>query len=205
MNFAKQKYTTSHTIFQCSIPVFEGLLPEPHNKQLMTVLFRLAEWHALAKLRVHTETTLAALEKVTTIVGRELRKFHNVTCASFHTVELPNEAAARQRRVMDLTSTSVSTANSSHSVTRKPKTLNLNTYKFHAMGDYVDTIHTFGTTDLYTTQIVRHLTDVQYRFPIIFLLSRASWLIGWLSNYMGAPIRNKQLNRSQSTSSVGLT
>jgi hypothetical protein len=126
----------------------------------MTVLYRLAEWHALAKLRVHTETTLAALEKVTTIVGQELRKFRDVTCASFHTFELPNETAARQRRAMDLSSTSASTAGSSRSATRKPKTLNLNTYKFHAMGDYVDTIRTFGTTDSYTTQIVRHLTNV---------------------------------------------
>jgi hypothetical protein len=118
----------------------------------MTVLFRLAEWHALAKLRVHTETTLAALEKVTRIVGQELWKFRDVTCASFRTVELPNEAAARQRRTMDQSSTSASTSASSRSATRKPKTLNLNTYKFHAMGDYVDTIRTFGTTDSYTIE-----------------------------------------------------
>ena len=38
--------------------------------------------------------------------------------------------------------------------TRRPKTLNLNTYKFHALGDYVNTICTFGTTDSYSTEPV---------------------------------------------------
>jgi hypothetical protein len=37
---------------------------------------------------------------------------------------------------------------------RMPKTLNLNTYKWHALGDVVPTIRLFGTTDLYSTQIV---------------------------------------------------
>ena len=36
----------------------------------------------------------------------------------------------------------------------RPKLFNLNTYKLHALGDYVHTIHMFGTTDSYTTQIV---------------------------------------------------
>jgi hypothetical protein len=38
--------------------------------------------------------------------------------------------------------------------TRKPKLLNLNTYTYHALGDYVRTIRTFGTTDSYSTQPV---------------------------------------------------
>jgi hypothetical protein len=37
---------------------------------------------------------------------------------------------------------------------RRPKTLNLNTYKFHALGDYVNTIRKFGTTDSYSTEPV---------------------------------------------------
>jgi hypothetical protein len=32
--------------------------------------------------------------------------------------------------------------------------LNLETYTYHAMGDYVKTIRTFGTTDSYSTQPV---------------------------------------------------
>jgi hypothetical protein len=35
------------------------------------------------------------------------------------------------------------------------KQFNLNTYKFHALGDYVSMIRMFGTTDSFTTQVVR--------------------------------------------------
>lgn len=40
------------------------------------------------------------------------------------------------------------------STARRPKVLNLSTYKVHALGDYVNTIRTFGTTDSYSTQTV---------------------------------------------------
>jgi hypothetical protein len=119
----------------------------------MTVLFRLAQWHALAKLRVHTEFTLHSLEKVTSVVGQELRKFRNATYAAFDTVELRSEAAARRKHKM-----SNQNANQCSTTTsRKAKSFNLSTYKFHALGDYVRTIRSFGTTDSYTTQIVRTL------------------------------------------------
>ena len=57
------------------IPTVEGLLPEPYNSKLMTLLFRLAEWHALAKLRMHTEHTLSTLTQSTATIGKELRSF----------------------------------------------------------------------------------------------------------------------------------
>jgi hypothetical protein len=37
---------------------------------------------------------------------------------------------------------------------QQPKTLNLNTYKFHALGDYTSTIRQYGTTDSYSTEAV---------------------------------------------------
>jgi hypothetical protein len=37
---------------------------------------------------------------------------------------------------------------------RKPKFLSLNTYTYHALGDYAATIRQFGTTDSYSTQPV---------------------------------------------------
>jgi len=40
--------------------------------------------------------------------------------------------------------------------TRKPKHLNLQTYKYHALGDYVSAIRRYGTTDSYSTQPVSH-------------------------------------------------
>ncbi|KAH9936481.1 uncharacterized protein B0H18DRAFT_867925, partial [Fomitopsis serialis] len=52
-------------VLQCIIPVIEGLLPSPASEIVMTLLYRLAEWHALAKLRVHTEDSLSRLDAVT--------------------------------------------------------------------------------------------------------------------------------------------
>jgi hypothetical protein len=37
---------------------------------------------------------------------------------------------------------------------RQPKQFNLKTYKYHALGDYCNTIRRFGTTDSYSTQPV---------------------------------------------------
>jgi len=152
------------------IPAVEGLIPEPYNAKLITLLFRLAEWHALAKLRMHTEHTLTSLNQATVTIGRELRSFREWS-RSFNTVELPHETAARERR-KSKKATSQTTSNnasdhscpptdpmSSESKKKPPaqprvKLFSLFTYKFHALGDYVRTIKLFGTTDSYSTQIV---------------------------------------------------
>ena len=83
---------------QCSIPVFEGLLEGQHNRQLMKLLYRMSEWHALAKLRMHTEDSLVLMEEITKELGDLLRQFRRLTCSQFCTVELPREADARVRR-----------------------------------------------------------------------------------------------------------
>jgi hypothetical protein len=82
---------------QNMIPAVEGLLPEPHNRKLLTLLFWLAEWHALAKLRMHTEPTLDHLHQSTATIGQELRSLKAWTQA-FKTVELPGESNAQDRR-----------------------------------------------------------------------------------------------------------
>jgi hypothetical protein len=143
--------------------VVEGLLEEPYNGQLLTLLYRLAEWHALAKLRMHTEHTLEYLDKATTKLGHELRSFRDWTQKVYSCKELPRETDVRNRRRQQK-------ANKDHKMTGqggatatckkakpKSKTFNLFTYKFHALGDYVQTIHLFGTTDSYSTQIVVQL------------------------------------------------
>jgi hypothetical protein len=151
------------------IPAMEGLLPEPYNGKLMTLLFRLAEWHALAKLRMQTEHTLDCLNQATISIGRELRSFKEWT-REFNTVELPCERAAHERRKRKknasqnadtIASGPVSQnhpilAGSEKKLSVKPKVrhFNLLTYKLHALGDYVQTIKLFGTTDSYSTQIV---------------------------------------------------
>jgi hypothetical protein len=49
------------------------------------------------------------------------------------------------------------TGRSYNSTTRRLKSLNLNTYKLHALGDYTATIRRYGTTDSYSTEPVRSM------------------------------------------------
>jgi hypothetical protein len=136
--------------------VFDGLLPEPHNSRVLKLLFLLAHWHGLAKLRMHTEFTLDVLSQVTVSLGNHLREFEEKTCATFSTRELERERATRQRRQererAKVDAGSTLTATSSNA--RKPKRLNLKTYKYHTLGDYASTIRRYGTTDSYSTQRV---------------------------------------------------
>ncbi|KAG2335230.1 hypothetical protein BDR05DRAFT_1042261 [Suillus weaverae] len=137
-------------VLQCAIPAFEGLFPNSHDEVVRILLFRLAEWHALAKLRIHTDDSLDLLSRATRCLGQQLRKFRDSTCSVFRTMELPGEIAARQRKSSNLNSAGAGTEPSK----ARPKAFNMQTYKLHALGDYVSSIKMFGTTDSYTTQIV---------------------------------------------------
>ncbi|KAG1855096.1 hypothetical protein C8R48DRAFT_776498 [Suillus tomentosus] len=138
-------------ILQCAMPVFEGLFPPEHDAAVQSLLYRFAQWHALAKLRIHSDSTLAFLDETFKTLSRMLRKFRTHTCAAFNAVELPKEKAARQRRLTQRFEAHTNVA--PESTGARAKMFNLNTYKFHAMGDYVKTIRLFGTTDSFTTQI----------------------------------------------------
>ena len=114
---------------------------------------------ALAKLRIHTESTLQLLETSTRLLGEQMRRFLDKVYAHIDTRELPREEAARVRRKMAMlaknpTTTSEASGTSSGKMRRK---LNLNTYKYHSLGDYATTIRRFGTTDSYSTQLVSNL------------------------------------------------
>ena len=63
----------------------------------MKLLYRTAEWHGLAKLCLHTESSLALLESLTTEFGLLVQNFQELTCSQFATTELPREEAARTR------------------------------------------------------------------------------------------------------------
>lgn len=138
-------------VLQCAIPAFDGLFPDQYNTSIRIILFRLAEWHALAKLRLHTEDSLDLLKQSLRMLSKQIRQFVEVTCVAFQTKELPGKASARQRQQQ--TQAEGRGVNASRSGPR-PKSFNILTYKFHALGDYVQTIQLFGTTDSYTTQIV---------------------------------------------------
>lgn len=132
-------------------------------------------WHALVKLRMHTESTLALFQQVTQDVGKSLWFFTNEVCNVFDTKETPSECQAHQWRekeksqnkmasVEPNTVSGVSRFSEKASGIQKPdvsvskerlKKFNMQTYKVHALGDYPRTIHWMGTTDSYSTQIVR--------------------------------------------------
>jgi hypothetical protein len=115
----------------------------------MRLLTLCAEWHGLAKLRMHTDHTLKILRETTVAVGEGFRKFVKDTCSAFNTHELQREADARNRR-----QASKATTSKASETTRRPKSFNLQTYKFHALGDYEATIRRYGTADSYSTETV---------------------------------------------------
>ncbi|KAG1807523.1 uncharacterized protein BJ212DRAFT_1282050 [Suillus subaureus] len=122
-------------ILQCAMPVFEGLFPEDHDKIVQSLLYRFAQWHALAKLRIHSKTTLSVLDSTFMRLTHQLRHFRDFTCAVFTTVELPKEKAVHERKAahQGLDSNNRDPLSGS----RKVKKFNMNTYKYHAMGDYL--------------------------------------------------------------------
>lgn len=113
----------------------------------MKLLYRAAEWHAFAKMRMHTESTVTHLERITKELGKLMRNFEQATHSRYTTSELPREAEARQRRDKNQQQKSGSS--------KRAKFLNLSTYKWHALADYVPTIRLFGGSDGFSTQIVR--------------------------------------------------
>ena len=143
------------TYTQCALPVFEDLLStHRENTLLRTLIFDLATWHAYAKLRLHTETTLNDFRTHTSTLGRSVCAFIKDVCSQYDTTELPHEMAARGRRVAALTKKS-DIPRSQIRPTLRHKQLNLTTYKYHALGDYPDLIAQFSTTDNASTQTVR--------------------------------------------------
>ena len=123
----------------------------------MTLLYRTAEWHAFAKLRLHTDSTLQHLEQLTTELGQLTRKFRDTTQSAFQTFELPKEKEARSRR-QNSGKGKGKEKSSAFESGKKSKFLNLFTYKWHALGDYVRSIRLFGPTDGFSTQVVSHFS-----------------------------------------------
>jgi len=123
---------------------------------LLDLLFELATWHGLAKLQMHTETTLRFLDTSTTHLGKYLRRFMSETRKHYVTRDLPSEEAAQGRRqARDAAKDSGTARPVSHGP--KVRYFNFQTYKLHALRDYVAAIRRFGTTDNNSTQLVsRH-------------------------------------------------
>ncbi|THH23073.1 hypothetical protein EUX98_g8103 [Antrodiella citrinella] len=132
-------------ILQCAIPVFEGLLSPECDAIVQDLLFVLASWHVYAKLRIHTDTTLAYFETSTAMLGQVLRRFKNMA----------------KKNGKSTTGTSTGTGNAKTSVRRKK--FNMATYKLHSRGDYLMYVQFFGTSDNYSTQVANIVEMRQFR------------------------------------------
>lgn len=146
------------------MPVCEGLfLPVDLDSFIQDLLYMLATWHAYAKCRMHTQTSLDMLEATTQTLGHLIRVFKRKT-AEMDTREIPKETEARKRRQAKKSGSKAKTSPLGTRVNRgglvsedvqaQPKVFNLETYKLHALGAYVRAILTFGTVDNYSTQVV---------------------------------------------------
>ncbi|KAJ7707290.1 hypothetical protein B0H16DRAFT_1345296 [Mycena metata] len=149
-------------ILICLIPVVEGLLPEPFNSEVLNVLFTLAEWHSLAKLKMHTDSSISLFKLATREIGRQLRRFKRQVCSQFKTKELPSEEAARGRRKVAAAKKRKGTGRAAAAPRTdgqpaNSKEFSLHTYKMHALGGYPSAVLHFGTTDSYLTQPVNCL------------------------------------------------
>lgn len=143
---------------ECSLPAFEGLFGEPYDEIIQDSLFALCYWHGLAKLRLHSTSTLKLLEAATSQLGAQLRRFVREVCNPVPTHETKKEAAARHRRAQK--AAGLAPGSSAPQDSRKDKTFNLNTFKWHSLADYVATIFLFGTSDSYSTQAVCTITSI---------------------------------------------
>ncbi|KAJ7211477.1 hypothetical protein B0H12DRAFT_1079580 [Mycena haematopus] len=137
-------------ILQCAFAAFEGLLPEPHNTVVLTLIYVFATWHAYAKLQMHSDSSISSFRGVTTELGSQARHFLKTTCNAYTTYELPQEFNRRARRQAKKDSQSKSKP--AVKLVKDRKAWNVCTYKWHSLGDYPDAIASIGTTDSYTTQ-----------------------------------------------------
>ncbi|KAJ3848279.1 hypothetical protein EV368DRAFT_68415 [Lentinula lateritia] len=102
------------------------------------------------------EDLLQSFEVATIELGCLLRTFAIQTAEKFDTGLLPREAEAGAQQKAKKKNTQKTDSQNRNNIAdskSRRKLFNLNTYKFHALGDYPWTIRTFGTTDSYSTQL----------------------------------------------------
>jgi hypothetical protein len=137
------------------MPAFEGLFPPTIDGLVQDLLFIFSTWHGLAKLQMHTEDTLDCLDEVTHTFGIYIHHLSTQT-THYETFEIPCETAAHYHCQAKQQASSLSIPKMPVTTGKRIKQLNLSTYKFHAIGDYTETIRKYGTVDSYSTQIVSY-------------------------------------------------
>jgi len=139
-------------------------LPKKEDRIVRKLLFELATWHSLAKLWLHTETTVTDLENSATRLGHLLRKFKNDVCSVYATRDLPSEEAAHGRRKAAKAAKvgkkpETPPAPSGKKKKKKPKLheFTMERYKPHGLPDYPAAICAHGVTENTSTKNVRYL------------------------------------------------
>ena len=166
-------------------PVLEGLLPLEDGKTVADMIFELANWHALAKLRVHHDVTLENLQHATHHLYSTIQRFAETT-AKQAVPELPSETNARVRRAQSKPGGAKPGAG-----TRRLVSFNvMNTVKYHSLGDYVDYIKRSGPTDNFTAEVVRMRCSLHLELYVLTHLSRASLNISTPRRYTRLPTKS---------------
>lgn len=105
---------------------------------------------------MHTDPTLGLMDNRIPRLGSRLRHFADVTCEAFDTKELQREVAARNRRqAQNETQPPIQKSGIAHPPGARRKRYHLRTIKHHFLGDHVNHIRRFGTTDSISTEPVR--------------------------------------------------
>ena len=142
------------------MPCFEGLFPKSCNKTILDLLFMLATWHVLAKLRLHTISSLSFFEQCTKVFGQIIRSFHDRICPRYKTHNTPWEAAAKHHHDAARAANNAKNGTDKDNLHAEKKsskqTFSLETYKLHVLGHYPAMVRQFGTTDSYSTRTVRY-------------------------------------------------
>ena len=87
-----------------------------------------------------------------------MRKFEKYVCSKYDTKDLPSELAARARRQQRKAIQKPTTPGSTQPAPTGPRRrkFNLETYKYHALGDYATSIRLHSPLDGYSSQLVSY-------------------------------------------------
>lgn len=149
------------------MPAFEGLLPLRHNQTVADLLFELVNWHALAKLRMHTQVTVDIFKACTSHMYAAVRVFARHTCEEIETHELQKEANARARRQGQ-------GARGKQTTTGR-KTVKFGTwktYKYHVLADSPQYVERSGPLETTSTRTVSMSSSVAVCITDYQLLGR---------------------------------
>ncbi|KAI0629503.1 hypothetical protein C8Q77DRAFT_1065419 [Trametes polyzona] len=142
-----------------ALSAFEGLLPIQDDHTIQDMLFELANWHALASLRLHTTVTLDIWRTCTRYMYTSVRMFAWTTCERYNTRELPQESEARARVATAKASKKGASIAKERTTPptkqRSPRFVKFTvhkTYKYHALGHHPDFVERSGTTDNHNTR-----------------------------------------------------